>query len=314
MPTVSVLMSVYNGEPYLAAAVQSILDQTLADFELLIVDDGSTDASPIMLAEFESLDRRIRILRNNRNVGLSESLNRGLREARASFIARMDADDISDPRRFERQVAFLTDRPDVDVLGSWLQVFGGQTVWERPAGHHDLHALLCFETCFYHPTVMFRRERGARSRLGDAIAYDPAQTHAEDYGLWVRLALDHGARFANIEEPLVSYRIHPASVSRVHTSAQVQTAQAIRRSQLERLGLPATEETAEIHYLVSTQRLGAERNFLERAEEWMARLREADDRRRIYPTDAFTRRLAVLSGVIRAKHTARWAPPAQAAE
>ena len=111
-----------------------------------------------------------------------------------------------------------------------------------------------------------------------------------------------------------SYRLHPASVSRVHRSAQVQTAQAIRRSQLERLGLPATDETVEIHYLVSTQRLGAERDFLERADAWMARLKEANDRRRIYPTEAFARRLEVLSGVIRAKHMARWAPSAQAAE
>jgi glycosyltransferase involved in cell wall biosynthesis len=315
MPTVSVLMSVFNGEAYIAAAIRSVLEQTFVDFELLIVDDGSTDFSPDILREFAALDERVRVLRNHRNMGLSESLNRGLAEARSPLIARMDADDLCAPMRLERQVAFLAERPEVDVLGSWLQVFGRQTVWERPLEHDDLQALLCFETCFWHPTVMFRREGKDRSGLRDAIAYDPAQTYAEDYGLWVRLALDHGARFANVGDPLVHYRLHPASVSRTHRSTQVDISQAIRRSQLERLGLPATDATAEIHYLLSTQRLGAERDFLRQANDWMARLKDANDRSRIYPREAFARRLEILSGAVAEKYAARWAPPpAQAAE
>src|ERR1043165_9066720 len=115
-PHVTVLMAVYNGEPFLAKAIDSILAQTYEDFELLVVDDGSTDATPDIVRSYG--DRRVRTVRNPRNIGLARSLNVGLAEARGALVARHDADDLSYPDRFRRQVEFLAAHPDVAVLGT----------------------------------------------------------------------------------------------------------------------------------------------------------------------------------------------------
>ena len=162
---------------------------------------------------------------------------------------------------------------------------------------------------------MFRYRRQDRTGLGDAIVYDPSRKHAEDYDLWVRLALDHGARFANIEEPLVDYRVHPASITRAHRATQVETARGIRRSQIERLGLPPSDAVLEIHDLLSTYRLAPEPDLLARADEWLARLRDATDRIGLYPREAFRRHIQSLVNLIHAKYAERSGEPsAEAAE
>jgi glycosyltransferase involved in cell wall biosynthesis len=116
-PKISVVMPVYNGKEYLALAVESILRQTFADFEFIIINDGSTDNSADIAASYE--DPRIKLLHNDKNLGLIPSFNRGLENSRGEYIARMDADDIAFPDRFKKQVAFLDDHPDIALCGSW---------------------------------------------------------------------------------------------------------------------------------------------------------------------------------------------------
>jgi glycosyltransferase involved in cell wall biosynthesis len=120
MPRISVVMSVYNGEKYLRQAIESILQQTYTDFEFIIIDDGSTDSSREIIQSYD--DKRIRLVINEQNIGLTKSLNKGIRLAKGEFIARMDADDISLPQRFEKQVAYLDSHPEVGVLGTYANI------------------------------------------------------------------------------------------------------------------------------------------------------------------------------------------------
>lgn len=208
-PAVSVIMPVHNAAPFLREAITSILGQTFTDFELIIVNDGSTDGSGAIIDSFS--DARIRAF-HQANQGISAALNAGIEQAHAPLIARMDADDVSLPERLARQVDFLRTHPNVAVVASFvdfLNVDGEVTgVWDTDRAAHDeasIDGLLPRTNCIAHPTVMLRREA-----LG-ALRYDPRQHGAEDWDLWLRLR-SRGHRIAKIPEALVRYRMHPSSI------------------------------------------------------------------------------------------------------
>lgn len=205
-PAVTVLMAVYNGMPHLREAIDSVLGQTFTDFEFLIVDDASTDGSGECVASYR--DPRIRLLRNERNLGQTGSLNRGLETARGGYVARLDADDVCLASRLERQVNVLRARRDVAVLGTWMydiDVGGARTAlvsrqWED-AGTYL--AWLLLEICpLWHPTVMFRRDA-----VVEVGGYNESFRIAQDYDLWIRLALRRRWG-AVVPEPLVLCRRH----------------------------------------------------------------------------------------------------------
>lgn len=218
-PAISVAMSVYNGERFLAPAIESILGQTFGDFEFLILDDGSTDATQRMISEYAARDSRVRpIIRENR--GLVASLNELLHAAEAPVVARMDADDISKPERFARQIAFLNANPDHGVVGSWAEDIDENGTPYRVTGndHPKTHEeflehiekgwpLIC------HPVAMFRRD--VVLSIG---GYHAAFRHCEDYDLWLRLA--SVTRLANIPERLIRYRHYENQVSSRHATEQ----------------------------------------------------------------------------------------------
>ena len=155
-PSVTVLMPVYNAARHLQEAVESVLNQSHKDFELLVVDDGSTDEGLALLARYD--DPRIRIERLPRNGGIVAALNHGLRHARGSYIARMDADDIALPIRLERQLQYLEQYPEMGVCGSTIEPFGGHLVrnWVQHFSPSAVAVALLFENPLCHPTVMFR--------------------------------------------------------------------------------------------------------------------------------------------------------------
>ncbi len=239
-PRVSVVMAAYNGAEYLPAAIDSILNQTYGDFEFIIIDDGSTDETPDIIAGYT--DPRVRPVANPGNLGLIASLNRGLELARGEFIARMDADDESLPNRFEEQVRFLDAHPEVGLLGTGIETFGSrEEKWWVECDPANLRCRLLFETGFYHNTVMFRRSLVTEHRL----FYDPAYPHAEDYELWLRFADVTG--IANLPDVTVRYRLHSDSVSHSHRTVQQDTADRIRRLQLAKLGIRPNELQLKIH-------------------------------------------------------------------
>lgn len=211
VPEISVVMSVYNGERYLAESIQSILDQTFSDFEFIIIDDGSTDGSLDILQFYMKKDDRI-ILMSRENKGLIASLNEGICLAKGKYIARMDADDVSYKKRFEKQIRFLEANTEVGVCGSWVKVFGESIktkLWKMPITDNELKPRLIFSVPFAHPSVMMRS--GLIKKLG--LRYNQDYKNAEDYKFWLDLS-DH-TRFVNIPEVLIKYRYHIKSVSRV---------------------------------------------------------------------------------------------------
>lgn len=218
-PALSVAMSVYNGERFLAAAIESVLGQSFGDFEFLIIDDGSSDSSRAICESYAARDPRLRVIaRPNR--GLVASLNQLLDEAQAPLVARMDADDICLPDRFERQIAFLAAHPDYGVVGSLTTDIDEQdqpyplTTAEHPLTHEAFLARIESRgPLLAHPTVMYRR-----AVVLEAGGYHAAFRHCEDYDLWLRLA--HRTRITNLPQRLLRYRHYAGQVSNRHALEQ----------------------------------------------------------------------------------------------
>jgi hypothetical protein len=209
MPEVSVVMAVYNGERFLRESIESILEQTLSDLELILVDDGSIDGSRQIVERYT--DPRISLIRNATNLGQAVSLNKGLRAATGRFVARQDADDVSERTRLERQVAAMNADPRLGLLGSWYRKIDvdGNILGHRrlPLEHVDLAWALLFYCPFVHSGIMWRR-----SVLGHRVdCYDERLRYAMDYDLWRRLVL--ADRVANLPEYLVRVRIHSGSMT-----------------------------------------------------------------------------------------------------
>jgi glycosyltransferase involved in cell wall biosynthesis len=207
---VSVLLPVFNAEPTLPAAVESILGQSFADFELILIDDGSRDASPDLIRAYARRDARVRAVINPENAGLIRRLNEGLRLAQSPLVARMDSDDEALPERLRVQVDFMERYSDVAVAGSWVFHMGATLEWDRlvrlPYTGKQIAQTLPRENCLYHPSVMLRRELVLKSG-----GYRAEFPHAEDYELWLRLSRHH--RLANIPQPLLRYRLSHGGVT-----------------------------------------------------------------------------------------------------
>ncbi len=216
-PKISVLMSVYNGESFLAQSIESILGQSVTDFEFIIVDDGSTDLSPKILGDYQNRDRRINSIRNVENKGLSYSLNRALRIAHGEFYARQDADDISHPRRFLWQMDYLKRHPDISVAGTWIKKIngGGEEIGEwKPWVDRMLILFSLFNApSIAHPSVMFRNEVFAGN-----LHYDENLKFAQDISLWQNLGFQFG--LANIPQFLYFRRVHEKMVGRLEKLLQ----------------------------------------------------------------------------------------------
>jgi glycosyltransferase involved in cell wall biosynthesis len=230
-PLVTVLLAVHDGETYVRTALESVLRQTVSDLELVVVDDGSTDATPDVIAGVR--DARVRVIRNEAQLGLAGSLNRGLEEARGRYVARMDADDVALPRRLERQLARIGATPGTVILGTSVCAIGDNgapgAVHSMPAAAAGVRWHLLFSSPFFHPTVLVDREHLDRHGL----RYDPSFLESEDYDLWARaLAIGDGA---NLSEPLVLYRVHAGQASQARRALQRTHQLDVARREITRL-------------------------------------------------------------------------------
>lgn len=234
-PQVSVIMPVRDAGAWVTEAIASLAAQTFADFELLVIDDGSDDATRAILDTTAPGDRRTRVIRTER-LGLVAALNRGLAEARAPLLARLDADDRALPERLAAQVGYLAQHAEVGLVGSWAQRIDAQgSVTGRltpETGSDELARILVSRNPFIHSSIMLRAELARR--LG---GYRPAFAGAEDYDLWLRIA--ETSRLANLPEVLVQYRRHRASASRQFANRQAFSVRlAQRAAQWRRQGRP----------------------------------------------------------------------------
>ena len=208
-PLISVLLPVHDAAPYLDAALDSLSRQTLGDFEIIAIDDGSTDGSREILERHAAADPRIAV-HTQAAQGLVATLSRGLALAGGTYLARMDADDVAWPERFAAQAAFLAERPSVALVGGAIQEIDAAgrpgAISRPPTEPAAIRALLPTRNCIAHPTVMARR-----AALIAAGGYRAAFVAAEDYDLWLRLS--EAADLANVPAVVLSHRLHQATVS-----------------------------------------------------------------------------------------------------
>jgi glycosyltransferase involved in cell wall biosynthesis len=233
-PTISVLMSVYNGERYLAAAMDSILSQTFRDFELIVIDDGSKDSSPAILQDYAKRDARVKLtLRDNK--GLTATLNEAFAQSRGRYLARMDCDDVALPDRFARQVQLLEADPDVVCTGGYFQLIDGAgrllTTLQPPTDNDAIQAkLLAGHNAICHPCAMIRRQ--AMETVG---GYDERFKTSQDLDLWLRLG--EVGKLANVPAPVLKFRLHESSVSETKRQQQRQMGRMACEEAWKRRGL-----------------------------------------------------------------------------
>lgn len=277
MPTISVLMPVYNTPiPFLREAVQSILDQSYQDFEFLIVDDGSTGETRQYLEQLH--DPRIRLIRNEKNLGITKALNIGLRAAQGRYIARMDGDDVSYPERLEKQLAFMRSNPDVVVCGSRLLTEDNKTtrldVCSESREQYRVR-LLFSNPGPAHSTAFIDRE----VLCANSIEYDEKLVYAQDYGLWSTL-ISYG-RICILPEILLLRRRGDDSITVRHRAEQSRCDQMTQKRLLSQLLGDVTDEDVVFHYIHSTGRF-PEAIMTPEAVRWYQRLLAANRKRGIY--------------------------------
>ena len=285
-PKVSVIMPVYNAEEYVSQAIESILGQTFEDFELIIIDDGSTDHSARIIKNY--YDPRIRFVRNESNRKLIATLNKGMSMAKGKYIARMDADDISLPGRLARQVEFMDGQPSIGVCGTWVEIFGeGEPSFWRFTDHPDgAKCMLLFGCCIVHPSVMIRK-----AVFETGLCYLESYPHGEDYALWTHIAQQY--EITNIPEVLMKYRKSQNQVSSKYADIQVATTLKIQREQLNALGIEPTEDECHLHWSIGLSEFTPSISFAHSALRWLTKLKEANSKVRYYPEPVFSNLLQI---------------------
>jgi glycosyltransferase involved in cell wall biosynthesis len=257
-------MPTYNCRPFLAESIDCILAQTLGDFELIIVDDGSADDSQSLLAEYAARDDRIRPVRQE-NAGVGTALNTALDLARGKYLARMDADDRTPANRFAEQVQFLDDHKEITVVGGWHRTFGtGESkTYEFPTDAGHLKASLIFRIPISHPTVMMVHEPFKQNHW----RYNTAKRYPEDYELWVTIAEHH--ELANLPRIYLDYRVWPSSVSQNLWHRWRDQFIDIQCRVLARIGLVPNGEQRKIHESLAFDEILPDANFIVDAHDWL---------------------------------------------
>ncbi len=276
-PLISVIMPMHNNQEHVHLAIESILTQSLSDFEFLIIDDGSQDESCRIIHNVS--DPRIQLIENERNIGIARTLNRAISLARGRYLARMDADDVSFPSRLGRQVSFMEKRPEVGVSGSWVYRFGGKRnfVLRYPVGSSCVRSFLLFGNPLAHPSTMIRRQ----FLEAEGLSYAPDCPAAQDYELWSRCS--HLCELDNIPEPLVKWRVNPMGVTSSQFDLSNDVTLRVQRGWLNKLGLRLDESDLLFHREVGNG--SGVRSFeeLDRVASWLSQLLHANCQRRIFP-------------------------------
>lgn len=266
--TVSIVLPVYNAQDYINESIYSILNQTFTNFELIIIDDGSTDKSYEIINSFD--DPRIKILKHERNLGLIKSLNEGIRLSSGELIARMDADDISQPKRLEKQVNFLKSNHNIGVCSTWYEVMARKKYIKRDETDPEkVKSLLLYYCPLAHPTVMFKK-----SIIEKVNYYSTDYPHAEDYELWIRLI--EITNIANIPEVLFRYRPHDNQVSNKFKSVQNNSIMRAQNNLLKRIGISPSEQENNVNSKIFFREFPEDVSFILECENWLIKIIEAN--------------------------------------
>ena len=276
-PLVSVLIPLHNAAPYVCEAISSIAiaHRTMA-LEILVFDDASTDdgADRVRALNLPYL----RLISSPVHQGIVRGLNTLLGEARGKYIARMDADDVADPRRIPFQAAYLDAHLDIDMCGTWMRSFGTPfpVTWSYPELHEDIRAELLFNPALIHGTAMFRRDLMGRCN----VLFSEDYPHAEDYEWIVRLS--RHARLANVQRSLYNYRVHPGQTASRKRVEQRATTRRIQAELLTELGLQLSAQSLLTHEQLAYWRIPRRLDALGALHEWLLGLEQANAQSRVY--------------------------------
>lgn len=249
-PLVSVLIPCYNVERYVEESVLSILNQTYSNLEIIAINDCSSDGTGEILQKLAIRDPRIKVVTNEANLKLIKTLNKGISLCSGEYIARMDADDISLPTRIEKEVRFLEENKDYDIVSTQFYAFRSESPDKKDLNHSPLHddelrAYMLFRSGICHPAVMIRKR--VFTELG--LKFQSEYLHVEDYALWSEAL--YKTKLANLSEPLLLYRVHKAQISSIHEELQLENKKRVFRIHCQNLGLPVDEEYINIYASVA---------------------------------------------------------------
>lgn len=284
---VTVLMSIYNGERFLKEAIDSILNQTFTDFEFLIINDGSTDTSKEIILSYK--DERIRYIENKTNIGLTKSLNIGLKIAKGKYIARMDADDICFSERLEKQFNFMEKNSDIGICGSYVEMLNEKInikcLWKVPLNHDEIKVRFFFDNMIFHSTAFIRR----KILINNNLKYDPFYVRSQDYDLWER-ALPY-TKLANIGKTLIIHRIHNDNIESIYKNEQQEFANKIRLRQLSKIGIYPNNKEKELHKKLLKYQFKRNKDFIINLEKWMMKLLNANGKEKYFDEKYFSKLL-----------------------
>lgn len=299
MPKISVIMPAYNAEKYIAEAIDSILGQTYGDFEFIILNDHSKDRTEEIVLSYD--DPRIVYLKNDENLGVADTLNKGLAVAKGEYIARMDADDIALPKRFEKQVAYLDSNGDIAVLGTNLESFNEsgiiRTGWVA-SDPEQMKVDMLFACGLAHPSVMMRTDV-----IRDLGGYDVEFNGLEDYELWCRVLESH--RISALPDVLLRYRVHSSQVTQNQSERYRELLRTLKARQIRQLGLEPVQMESFFLYCERTKLDTAEK--AKALDDFFALLDRANKEKNIYNAEKLRAsfRLVIMATVAKLPKTER---------
>jgi glycosyltransferase involved in cell wall biosynthesis len=286
-PKVTVVITVYNREKYVAAAIESILAQTFSDFELLVIDDGSSDGSREVIQSFR--DPHVHLVCNETNLGIPRTRNRGIQLAHGEYLAFLDSDDWAYPERLAKQVDFLDRHPDYAAVGAWIAWMNEEgrslrRIKRKPASPDEIAARRLFRQGIENSTSM------ARTAVLRSYGHQEQFDISSDFDLWSRIAATY--KLATLPEVLVRRRMHKSSITRERAHRAKGRRLDIYAAQLYALGIIFTDTDLERHFLLRSmrkQRFAPDGAYVLWAERWLLQLQEANQRVQSYPEPAFSR-------------------------
>jgi len=285
MPKVSVMMPAYNVENYIKEAIESILNQTFQDYELIIIDDGSTDSTYQVMEYYAQKSNKIRIFKNEKNEGLVYTRNRLLELANGEYLAALDSDDISLLDRLEKQVNFLDKNPEIDLLGGGLEFFregsDEKSYLLFLTDPEQIECKLLFHNMFTQTAIIYRNKVKNLKYHNHALA--------EDYDLWVRISWQ--GKVTNLADVLALCRLHSESISAKRDDDMKKNDRLIHIKQLIRLGIEPTEKELDIHRKIAHQIDSITKEEFKEAINWIQKLLIANQKNEIYPLIAFENEL-----------------------
>jgi glycosyltransferase involved in cell wall biosynthesis len=296
-PKITVVMPVYNGEKYLDTAIKSILNQKFTNFEFVIVDDASTDNSVEIINSYQ--DQRIKLIKNNVNLGIPTTRNKCLQESSGEYVAVLDCDDYAYPSRLAEQLEFMENNPDFGMVGSWVELIDENDdltgeVWNEDEPSQKIPCRLLFHNYFAHSAVLLRRSALDTVKINGEI-YRKDYPNAQDYDLWVRISKKF--KVWNIPKVLIKYRVHSHCISLKSANLVEQLTCKIVTEQMNNLGIQPTDKQLALHRQIGSynpQEIDTSIEYIKEVANWLTILRNANKNTGVYDHHNFNQVLADL--------------------